>query len=300
MSENHIDFNAIRRAHPLAGYCEQHGIRLHRSGNRLIGKCPIHNERNGNAFVVHSDGKWQCYGKCDKSGDVIDLERELHGGSIREAAARLGAIRTTTPIQRTVQRDDTPKPTAENPLALRYILSDEELATCHRFTLNLLNNEALMRDMASYRGWRCETIRGLALEGYIGRDDEDHTVLISEAGCRSRINLVGGKKTFNAHFGKSWLWRGALILSAEVVYITEGESDTIRLIDTGIENDGKTVVVGMQGATFNLAPWAFLFAGKRVIIATDYDTAGERAAARLARVLSDVATVQRLDLRRAA
>jgi len=41
----------------------------------LLGKCPIHNEVNGMAFAVWpNEGRWKCFGKGDKRGDVIDLE----------------------------------------------------------------------------------------------------------------------------------------------------------------------------------------------------------------------------------
>lgn len=84
-----INFQRIRQLHPLVDYCESQGIGLRRTSNRWIGKCPLHDEQNGTAFVVHPNQKWQCYGKCARQGDVIDLERELHGGTITEAARRL-------------------------------------------------------------------------------------------------------------------------------------------------------------------------------------------------------------------
>jgi CHC2 zinc finger len=84
-----IDFEAIRRSVPLPAYCEQRGITLHRSGGTWTGRCPIHQERNGRSFVVWGDRRWSCLGKCQRGGDVIDLERALGGGSVRDAIARL-------------------------------------------------------------------------------------------------------------------------------------------------------------------------------------------------------------------
>ena len=81
-------FDSIRERNPLAEYCASRGIKLRQSGERLVGKCPIHNETNGAAFVVR-DGRWRCFGKCNRSGDVIDLERALGGGTLVEAAERL-------------------------------------------------------------------------------------------------------------------------------------------------------------------------------------------------------------------
>ena len=87
----------------------------------------------------------------------------------------------------------------------------------------------------------------------------------------------------------------------ETIFLTEGESDAIRLIDSGVEDDRKARVVAIQGASLDITPWAFLFTDKRAIIATDYDATGEKAARNIYRALSRVAaSIERLDLRRAA
>jgi hypothetical protein len=295
-SEDHsdtIDFQRIRQSNPLLAYCQEHGIELRRSSNRWVGKCPIHNEQNGTAFVVHPDEKWQCYGKCARQGDVVDLEMLLYGGTVREAAGRLdhgdtGGNVIAFPVARTVTVQPKVAPTKENPLALPYVLSDEESRDCHRFSMRLLEDEVFTATISAHRQWQIETIHGLALDGYLGRDDEGHFTFNSAAGCKSRWR-EGEERRFKFHFGKSWLWRGELIPSADTVYLCEGETDAITLIDRGIEDDGETVAVGVQGATLNIEPWAFLFTGKDVVIAMDNDEAGWKADASIERVLSDTA-----------
>jgi DNA primase len=87
-----IDFDEIRRRNPLEQYCADRGFKLKHTGNFLIGKCLIHGEVNGEAFVVFPDTqRWQCFGKCNKSGDVLDLDVKLRGGTLADAAARLGS-----------------------------------------------------------------------------------------------------------------------------------------------------------------------------------------------------------------
>ncbi len=115
---------------------------------------------------------------------------------------------------------------------------------------------------------------------------EAHSEL-SAAGCKSRWR-DNAERRFKFLFGKSWLWRGELIPQAETIYLCEGETDAITLIDCGMEDDGQTVVVGIQGATLNIEPWAFLFTGKEVIISTDYDEAGRKATTRIETVLSEM------------
>lgn len=297
-----IDFERIKQLHPLVDYCESHGIQLRKTSNRWIGKCPIHNERNGEAFVIHPDGKWQCFGTCARQGDVTDLERELYGGTIAEAAARLGS-----PIGEIAQMSfskvpiglfEIPKlaPTPDNPLALPYVLDDEQLRDCHSYAMRLLEDHTYVERISKYRQWRAKTIYQLALDGFLGQDDEKHFCFISAAGCKSRWR-EDGERRFKFLFGKSWLWRGELIPQAETVYICEGETDAITLIDCGIEDDGKTAVVGLQGATFNIEPWSFLFADKHVVISTDYDKAGRKAAQNIQQALYGVSrTIKHLRL----
>ena len=271
-----IDFARIRQLNPLVEYCENQGIELRRTSNRWIGKCPLHNEVNGTAFVVHPDEKWQCYGKCSKQGDVIDLEVELHGGTIAEAARRLdpaGVSRPNRLLSQPSARVRNVVPTKENPLALPYVLSGAELQDCHRFTVQLLEAPAYIEQIAKYRQWKPQTICALAFDGHLGRDDNRRICFISAAGCKSRWQ-VDGERRFKFLFGKSWLWRGELIPQAQTVYLCEGETDAITLIDRGLEDDGGTVAVGVQGATLNIQPWAFLFTDKHVVIAMDDDEAG--------------------------
>jgi hypothetical protein len=231
-------------------------------------------------------------GKCARSGDVTDLEAALYGGSIKQAAGRLdaGSKIINFPAQlskRPIGPFEIPKllATRDNPLAFPYVLSDEEIRDCHRFTVRLLEDQAYMEQVATFRHWKYETIRGLALDGYLGGDDEGHFCFNSAAGCKSRWR-EGNERRFRFLLGKSWLWRGELIPSASTVYLCEGETDAVTLIDRGVEDDGGTVAVGVQGATLNIEPWTFLFKGKDVVIAMDDDEAGWKADANIERILS--------------
>jgi 5S rRNA maturation endonuclease (ribonuclease M5) len=319
-----IDYQRIKLLNPLVAYCENHGIALKRSSNRWKGKCPLHNEQNGEAFVIHPDQKWQCYGSCARQGDVIDLEMLLHGGTIAEAGVRLlsntrvdssrintarrldGGTPTGVPVSVSITPIggiEIPKlvPTQGNPLALPYVLSDREIQDCHRFTVRLLEDQTYMERICRHRQWKLETIRDLGLDGYLGMDDDGHFCFNSAAGCKSRWReprkltsefgkaehwRQDGERRFKFLFGKSSLWRAELIPAAETIYLCEGETDAITLIDTGLEADGKTAIVALQGATFNIEPWSFLFANKDVIIATDYDEAGRKAAQNIKRAIS--------------
>jgi hypothetical protein len=303
-----VDFVAARAANPIERFLEDHGVKLRASGNRLIGKCPIHQERNGEAFVVWpNSGKWLCSGKCagewPKGGDIEDLMVAMSGISRDEARARLrGNIGEVAPIIRTKKAEPKPGPTTDNPLFLPYIFSAEEkqfMRECSERFVERIDSGAWKKPY--YRGWLPETVRGIALEGYIGRSENGESLQMTEAGCRIKWRRPEGN-SYKFLFGKSWIWRGGLIPNHQIIYITEGEPDAITLINSGIEEANKEVaVVALQGASFKLDPWAFLFKGKQVIISTDYDKAGEIAARNIASALkSSAQQISILDLRKKA
>jgi len=53
------------------------GIKLRRSGNKLFGLCPLHNERSPSFYIYRDSNSFYCYG-CQKGGDVISFVRLLY------------------------------------------------------------------------------------------------------------------------------------------------------------------------------------------------------------------------------
>lgn len=71
-------------------------IKLFPDGRELRGECPLcgasKGKKRGGAFAVMPKAQiWNCHA-CEEGGDFIDLERELRGGTLREAAARLAKV----------------------------------------------------------------------------------------------------------------------------------------------------------------------------------------------------------------
>lgn len=89
-----IDFSAIRFRNPLAEFCRASGFELRRNGSsdQYICICPFHDEKTP-SFTIYPNGRAHCFG-CGWQGDVIDFEVALRGGTVREAAARLGGAET--------------------------------------------------------------------------------------------------------------------------------------------------------------------------------------------------------------
>jgi hypothetical protein len=149
---------------------------------------------------------------------------------------------------------------------------------------------------AHARGWKTETIRSLTFEPSLGWH-EGKLAFIYETGVKLRWRQ-DGERIVRWAFGRPWLWRGSYIDLALIIYLCEGETDAISLIDAGLESDGQTLTVALPSAsTFN-ERWAALFSGKDVVLAFDADSAGRDATRRVSRFLHPhVASLKQLNWR---
>jgi hypothetical protein len=144
--------------------------------------------------------------------------------------------------------------------------TDDERRQVCRMIDRLATDDDLCQRLAKSRGWEKETIKQLALEGYLGWHDSK-LAFIYDAGVKLRWREKG-ERIIRWAFGKPWLWRGAYLGIAETVYLCEGETDVISLIDGGIEKEPKTLALAIPSATTFQPDWAQLFAGKDVILAS--------------------------------
>ena len=85
-----VDTEAIRARHPIAGAVEGSGVALRRSGRRLVGLCPFHEDRRPSLVVYAETERYWCFG-CGSGGDVIDFVGRLRGTTFRETASLLAA-----------------------------------------------------------------------------------------------------------------------------------------------------------------------------------------------------------------
>jgi hypothetical protein len=152
----------------------------------------------------------------------------------------------------------------------------------------------LCERIACVRGWKAETIRNLTCEPSLGWHD-GKLAFIYETGVKLRWRQHGDR-VLRWAFGKPWLWRGSYIDMARTIYLCEGETDAISLIDAGLESDAKMLAVALPSAsTFN-ERWAGFFAGKDVVLAFDADNVGSEATLRVSRFLHPhVASLKQLN-----
>ena len=83
-----FDIEAIRAAHPIADVAAAAGVRLRRSGSRLTGLCPFHEDRDPSLVIYPETSSYFCFA-CDAGGDVIHFVGRLRGTAFRETAALL-------------------------------------------------------------------------------------------------------------------------------------------------------------------------------------------------------------------
>ena len=72
------------------------GVELRRSGRRLVGRCPFHEDRDPSLVIYPQTSSYFCFG-CDAGGDVIDFIGRLRGTPFRETAALLAAVAPVPP-----------------------------------------------------------------------------------------------------------------------------------------------------------------------------------------------------------
>ncbi|MEI6561386.1 MAG: CHC2 zinc finger domain-containing protein [Verrucomicrobiota bacterium] len=86
-----VDFKAIKSQVSIVQILERYGVlqSLAKSGNgdRMSGACPIHGGTNKTHFRVSaSKNCWNCFGKCQSGGNVIDFVAKKEGIEFRDAA----------------------------------------------------------------------------------------------------------------------------------------------------------------------------------------------------------------------
>lgn len=91
------------------------GVKLFRSGRRMRGPCPLcgasQGKRADGAFSVDPQARvFKCWA-CGEGGDVVDLERLVRGGTLREAAVRLCGM----PVQALTLRREAPSTGSRSP-----------------------------------------------------------------------------------------------------------------------------------------------------------------------------------------
>jgi hypothetical protein len=142
----------------------------------------------------------------------------------------------------------------------------------------------LCQRIAHARGWQPRTIMDAATDGVLGWSEglagqhEGALAFLYPTGIKQRWER-NGERVIRWICGKpASLWR-APVISPEtaLVYLTEGETDALSLLDAGLEAQPKSTVAAIPSA--GVVPWglADFLAGRHVILCFDLDAAGRAA-----------------------
>lgn len=307
-----FDVEAIRAQHPIARAVSGAGVELRRSGRRLVGLCPFHEDRRPSLLVYEDTQSYFCFG-CNAGGDVIDFVGRMRGTGFKETAALLEASTGSRPPPASVPR---PSPRRQ----VRAVHPDEAAvleAACSLYAAQYHRS----REARSYvrsRGIDDATASGLRL-GYAGGGLARHLERrgLGPGTARALGLLAGSRDTLSGRIvvpdldrrGRAtWLTARSLgereprylnlrlpspLLGLEQVrragaraaVVTEGPFDWLTLCTWRLPG------VALLGTHVSREALASLRSLGRLYLALDADGAGHQASGRLSSALGARATV---------
>lgn len=290
--------------HRLPDYLAARGVELRKNGTRLVGRCPAH-EDTSPSFAVYDTRheRCGCY-PCGFDGDVFAVSQWLGRAStfpeaVADVAASLGVYLPDSTAGTATRPATAPQRPAKEPEP-PFVLSDGDRSKLHAarlaFSDAFWSGGPIVDRIAESLGLDRETLRlaswgssGLGLADPVGGRDSWLCYSYPQ-GLKWRNPHPASTPRFRWIVGKALApWRMEWVKpETQTVYLTEGESDCMALIQAGLETDGTAACVASPGTSFPRA-WAPLFAGKRVVICFDRDKPGQAAAATVAEILKGYA-----------
>lgn len=298
-----FDIEAIRAAHPIAAAVLSAGVALRRSGRRLVGCCPFHEDRDPSLVVYPQTQSYFCFG-CDAGGDVIDFVGRLRGSVFKETAASLMAADAERVLPANVVRFPSrqrSRGVGDEGAAVVEAAAAFYRAQCERsrrarayITSRGIDVQTAARLRVGYAegglyGHLRE--RGLSLESaeQIGllsgeRDTLEGRVVVPDLDGRGRATWLtarslggDGPRYLNLRVSSPLLGLAqARAVQAHAVVVTEGPFDWVTARNWGMH------AVALLGTHVSHDALGALRSFRRVYLALDADGPGRRATAHLA------------------
>jgi hypothetical protein len=232
---------------------------------------------------------------CSFQGDIFATAEWLgRAGSFPEAVQDVAAVlgvhlpqgSTASPLRKPQAQPQAVKQPEPPPFVLpevdRERIRAARLAFCHAYW----SGNPIVDQIAASLGLTRETLR-LAAWGECGLGlANDWLCYCYPQGMKWRNPHPRTTPRFRWLVGKALApWRAEWIKpEVSTVFLCEGESDALALIEAGLDVPGESACVASPGTSFP-REWAAMFAGKRVVICFDSDPAGQNAAAKVAGML---------------
>lgn len=304
----------------LADYLTRVGVELKPQGSKFVGRCPMHDDRHPSFTVFGARHEMAGCFPCNFTGDVYAVAQWLgRAGSFPEAVADVaavlgvmlpetsgGAVAGHQRSGTTSRRPMPPRPQAAKPIVLPALPPGFEDA-CTEARANLyrecVTKSSVALAVAGELGTDIETLRslcftsdGIGIEYARVRSARPVILYLYEHGAKIR-HPKGYTPRFEWAHGSPalpWRWHFAARPEVVTVHVTEGETDAIAAISSGVENlhphDGTraSAVIACPGTSFPEA-WGPLFRGKRAVLMFDRDEPGQAAQARAAAIIAPYA-----------
>jgi DNA primase len=288
------------------------GVKLRRSGRRLVGRCPFHEDRDPSLVIYPQTASYFCFG-CDSGGDVIDFVGRMRGTAFRETAALLARVGQVSSLP-AGSRQLTPRRSAR-------ATNDEDLAVVEAASSFYAAQGERSRQARSYlagRGIDDATVSRLRVgyaDGGLARHLRDRGLSPETA---QRLGLLNSERDtlrgrivipdLDAHGQATWLTARSLggqeprylnlripspllglaqvhAAEARAVVVTEGPFDWLTACTWELHT------VALLGTHVSRAALTALRSFRRVYLALDADGPGRRASDRLVSELGSRATV---------
>jgi DNA primase len=290
---DNFSFRSLKTIVPIGRIMSAYGLDagLRRSGDQLLGPCPLHGGDNPTAFRVHLQrGLWRCFTHCG-GGDCVELIRRIENCSYAEAARCLKRLASTSANPRgsganpiTSLRHSSFKPfirsiplNPESPfLQLTKAIT---VATARRFEAGVARSSPFLADSVAVR---LHDMHGRPL-GYCGRQLDSR--MVQRFGkWRFPKKFPKGAVLYNAHRAHSFLKSGIIVVECPWA--------VMRLAQAGSLN-----TVALLGTLPSEIQIAWLSKARCLLLLLDGDAAGRKAAATIHQSLASVTPVHIHQLR---
>jgi putative DNA primase/helicase len=232
------------------------------------GACPIHHGKNDNFAVDPVTGRWFCHSTCGRGGDVLELEAALTGGDFPTRKAEVFRLvgRTEPEYRRNGTRTN-----------------GNAAGTGPSKTSIPTRTAGGRREMARYPYVDRDGNLLFEVIRYLKPDGE-------KAFKQCRPDWLGGV-AWNLDGVERVPYHLPKLLSAETVYLAEGEKDVHTLESWGLVASCNP---GGSGNSDLYAGWADYFRDRHIVILPDNDKRGRKHAAAVAAALMGVAASVRM------
>src|SRR3990172_7783115 len=314
------EIERLKREVALERLAEARGIRLQRHGADLLGLCPFHDDREPSLVITPAKNLWHCLGACQAGGSVIDWVMRAEGVSFRHAAELLRADLPPEGLSKgkPPERSTVPKlpglldASAGDQALLRRVvdyyhasLKESPEALAYLASRGLQHAEAVERCKLGYRLPAKNRKEGAEIRGRLealgvirasGHEHLNGSLVVPVFDEEGRVGELYGRKITpglrpgtplhlylpGPHRG---VWNVEALQASREIILCEALLDALTFWSAGFRN--VTASYGVEGMTLDHWKAFERYGTERVLIAYDRDEAGEKAAEKLARQLTD-------------